>query len=168
MAFNHIVSPLDSAQLDSDEHYVFYHKMVDFCLKELIVNVQHQELCNGREIVFFKQYCDLLLYSIEAMRVKYMYDEEDNMKIDLTDSGFPNYLEFRYLFNDLSLRDNYLNKLTSPEVLKTEFLDTLMRKKEPIKKSRLFQAASIVYYTSVQQQYILFTRKYTLRRSYQK
>lgn len=154
MSINHIVTPLDSAQLDSKEHYVFYHKMVDFCLKELIVNVQHQELCNGREIIFFKQYCDLLLYSIEAMRVKYMYDEEDNMKIDLTDSGFPNYLEFRYLFNDLSLRDNYLNKLTSPEVLKTEFLDTLMRKKEQIKKSRLFQAASIVYYTSVQQQYI--------------
>ena len=60
----------------------------------------------------FKQYCDLLLYSIEAMRVKYMYDEEDNMKVDLTESGFPNYLEFRYLFNDLELRDDYLQKLT--------------------------------------------------------
>ena len=154
MSINQIVTPLDSAQLDSKEQYVFYHKMVDFTLKELIVNIQHQELCNKREIIFFKQYCDLLLYSIEAMRVKYMYDEEDNMKIDLTESGFPNYLEFRYLFNDLSLRDNYLNKLTSPVVLKEEFLDTLMRKKEPIKKSKLFQAASIVYYTSVQQQFI--------------
>jgi len=154
MSINHIVTPLDSVELDSKDHYVFYHKMVDFCLKELIVNVQHQQLCNKREIVFFKQYCDLLLYSIEAMRVKYMYDDEDNMKIDLTDSGFPNYLEFRYLFNDLSLRDNYLNKLTSPIILKEEFLDTLMRKKEPIKTNRLFQAASIVYYTSVQQKFI--------------
>ena len=149
-----IVTPLDSAELDSKEQYIFYHKMLDFALKELIVSVQNQNLCNNQEVVFFKQYCDLLLYSIEAMRIKYMYDDEDNMKVDLTDSGFPNFLEFRYLFNDLELRNEFLNKLVNPEVLKEEFLDTIMRKKIPVKKNRLFQAASIVYYQSVQQRYI--------------
>lgn len=149
-----IVTPLDSAELDSKEQYIFYHKMLDFALKELIVSVQNQNLCNNQEVVFFKQYCDLLLYSIEAMRIKYMYDDEDKMKIDLTDSGFPNFLEFRYLFNDLELRNEFLNKLVNPEVLKEEFLDTIMRKKIPVKKNRLFQAASIVYYQSVQQRYI--------------
>jgi hypothetical protein len=128
--------------------------MVDFAFKELIVAVQQQKICNTIEVQLFKQYCDLLLYSVEAMRVKYMYDDEDNMKVDLTDSGFPNYLEFRYLFNDLELRDEYLGKLTPVDELKEEFLDTLLRKKEPIKKSKLFQAASIVYYTSVNKQYI--------------
>ncbi len=154
MSINHIVTPLDSAVLDSKEQYVFYHKKVDFALKELIVSVQQNQLCTAQEMVFFKQYCDLLLYSIEAMRVKYMYDEEDNMKVDLTDSGFPNYLEFRYLYNDLSLRDNYINKLKDVNQLQDEFLDQLLRKKEPIRKDKLFQAASIVYYTSVKQQYI--------------
>ncbi|MGB5419155.1 hypothetical protein, partial [Algibacter sp.] len=146
--------PLDSAILDSKEHYVFYHKMVNFAFNELIVAVQRQKLCNDIEVQLFKQYCDLLLYSIEAMRVKYMYDDEDNMKVDLTESGFPNYLEFRYLFNDLELRDEYLGKLTPIATLKEEFLDTLLRKKEPISKSKLFQAASIVYYTSVNKQFI--------------
>ncbi|WP_298238352.1 hypothetical protein [uncultured Algibacter sp.] len=154
MSINHIVTPLDSAILDSKEQYVFYHKMVDFAFKELIVAVQREKICNAIEVELFKQYCDLLLYSIEAMRVKYMYDEEDNMKVDLTDSGFPNYLEFRYLFNDLELRDEYLGKLTPIATLKDEFLDTLLRKKEPVKKSKLFQASSIVYYTSVNKQYI--------------
>lgn len=154
MSINHIATPLDSAVLDSKEQYVFYHKMVDFALKELIVNVQRKGLCNQQEVVFFKQYCDLLLYSIEAMRIKYMYDDEDKMKIDLTDSGFPNYLEFRYLYNDLSLRNEYLGKLTSPDALKEEFLDTLLKKKRPVKNNRLFQAASIVYYTSVQRKFI--------------
>ncbi|WP_452596916.1 hypothetical protein, partial [Pontimicrobium sp. MEBiC01747] len=154
MSVNHIVTPLDSAVLDSKEQYVFYHKKVDFALKELIVSVQQKALCTPQEMVFFKQYCDLLLYSIEAMRIKYMYDEEDNMKVDLTDSGFPNYLEFRYLYNDLSLRDNYINKLKDVSELQDEFLDQLLRKKEPIRKDKLFQAASIVYYTSVEQQYI--------------
>ena len=114
MSINHIVTPLDSAILDSKEQYIFYHKMIDFAFKELIVAVQRQKLCNDQEVLLFKQYCDLLLYSVEAMRIKYMYDEEDNMKVDLTDSGFPNYLEFRYLF----------------------------------------QAASIVYYSSVKKEYI--------------
>jgi len=149
-----IVTPLDSAVLDSKEQYVFYHKMIDFALKELIVSVQQQQLCNKQEVILFKQYCDLLLYSIEAMRVKYMYDDEDNMKVDLTDSGFPNYLEFRYLFNDLGLREEFLGKLTNIEELKEEFLDTLIRKKQSIKIRKLFQATSIVYYTSAKKQYI--------------
>ncbi|RED49450.1 hypothetical protein [Seonamhaeicola aphaedonensis] len=154
MTINHITTPLDSATLDSKEHYIFYHKMVDYVFKELIVAVQQNSIINNLELNMFKQYCDLLLYSIEAMRVKYMYDEEDNMKVDLTESGFPNYLEFRYLFNDLELRDDYLGKLTPISELQEEFLDTLLRKKEPIKKTKLFQAASIVYYSSVNKQYI--------------
>lgn len=154
MSINHIVTPLDSAYLDSKEQYVFYHKMVDFALKELIVRAQREALCSSQELIFFKQYADLLLYSIEAMRVKYMYDDEEHLKVDLTESGFPNYLEFRYLFNDLSLRENYINKLEDVSTLQEEFLDTLLRKKEPIKKSRLFQAASIIYYTSVEQKFI--------------
>ena len=154
MSINSIVTPLDSAILDSKEHYVFYHEMIDFAFKELIVAVQREQLCNQQEVLLFKQYCDLLLYSVEAMRIKYMYDEEDNMKVDLTESGFPNYLEFRYLFNDLELRDEYLGKLTPITTLKEEFLETLMHKKQPIKKSKLFQASSIVYYSSVKKEYI--------------
>jgi hypothetical protein len=149
-----IVTPLDSAVLDSKAQYVFYHKMIDFALKELIVAVQQNQICNQQEVLLFKQYSDLLLYSIEAMRIKYMYDDEENMKVDLTDSGFPNYLEFRYLFNDLELREDYLGKLTDVDVLQKEFLDSLLRKKEPISKRKLFQAASIVYYKSAKKEYI--------------
>lgn len=149
-----ITTPLDSAILNSKEQYIFYHKMVDFALKEIIVSMQQKNLCTQQELIFFKQYSDLLLYSIEAMRIKYMYDEEDHMKVDLTDSGFPNYLEFRFLFNDLELREQHLNKLVDTDALKEQFLDTLLRKKESIKKSDLFKASSIIYYTTVDKKYI--------------
>ena len=149
-----IVTPLDSATLDSKAQYVFYHKMIDFSLKELIAAMQAKQILNVQELLLFKQYTDLLLYSIEAMRVKYMYNDDENMKVDVTDSSFPNYLEFRYLFNDLELREEFLGKLTDIDVLKDEFLDTLMRKKEPISKRKLFQAASIVYYSSAKKEYI--------------
>lgn len=149
-----ITTPLDSAVLNSKEQYIFYHKMVDFALKEIIVSMQQKNLCTQQELIFFKQYSDLLLYSVEAMRIKYMYDEEDNMKVDLTDSGFPNYLEFRFLFNDLELRKQHLDKLVDIDALKEQFLDTLLRKKELIKKSDLFKASSIIYYTTVDKKYI--------------
>ena len=154
MSINHIVTPLDSAVLDSKEQYAFYHTMVEHALKEIIESMNSNQLCSEQELVFFKQYCDLLLYSVEAMRIKYMYDDEDNMKVDLTESGFPNYLEFRYLFNDLGLRDNYIQKLPDLAVIKEDFLDTLLRKKEHVTKRKLFQAASLRYYTTVEQKYI--------------
>lgn len=149
-----ITTPLDSAELDSKEQYFFYHKMIDFVLKELIVSIQQENLCNHQELLLFKQYSDLLLYSIDAMRIKYMYDKDDNMKVDLTESGFPNYLEFRYLYNDLELRNNYLNNFTDVSTLKEQFLDTLLRERKPIKKSELFKASSIIYYSSVEKQFI--------------
>ena len=48
-----IVTPLDSAILDSKEQYVFYHKMIDFSLKELIVAVQQKQICNQQEVITF-------------------------------------------------------------------------------------------------------------------
>ncbi len=152
-----IPTPLDSAVLNSKEQYIFYHKMVDFVLKELIVSMQQEHLCSLQELIFFKQYSDLLLYSIDAMRIKYMYDEEDNMKIDLTDSGFPNYLEFRFLYNDLELRENYIDDLVDTDTLKSQFLNTLLRKKQPIKNRDLQKASSIIYYTSVDKN-LIFNR----------
>lgn len=154
MGINDIVTPLDSATLDSKMHYIFYHEMIDFVFKELVVAVQQEGICSIEEVAMFKQYTDVLLYSIDAMRIKYMYDEEDNMKIDVTESGFPNYLEFRYLYNDLELRNEYLSKLTPIDTLKEAFLDTLLRKKKPVKQRKLFQAASIVYYSTVDKKYI--------------
>ena len=49
-----ITTPLDSATLDSKEQYVFYHKMVDFALKELLVNVQKTTIVQSARINFFQ------------------------------------------------------------------------------------------------------------------
>ncbi len=154
MSLNHITTALDAASLESKEQYVFYHKMVDFVMKETIAAVSNNHLCTEQESTFLKQFCDVLLYSIDAMRIKYMYDEEDAMKIDLTESGFPNYLEFRYLYNDLALKENYTNKLKGSEELKNAFLDRLLKEKKHVSRNQLYQAASVVYYTKVQQRYI--------------
>ncbi len=153
-SINQIVTPLDSAVLENKEQYSVYFKIVQHAFRETVNGMVDHELCNPFEISFFKQYAELLLYSLEAFRVKYLYDEEEKMKVDLTESGFPNYLEFRYLINDLALRKEHIAKLPKPEELKEEFLESLLKYKEPVSKRKLEQAASIVYYTSVEKNYI--------------
>ena len=61
-----IVTPLDSAVLDSKEQYVFYHKMIDFTLKELITAVQEKRILNDQEIILFKQNYSVTTWCAQA------------------------------------------------------------------------------------------------------
>jgi len=157
LSLNHIVTALDSATLESKEQYVFYHHIVAHALDQFLKGLETHNLCTTQELVLTKQYLKLLRYSMEMMRVKYQYDEESNLKIDVTESGFPNYLEFRYLINDLSLRREHIGNLPEITILQEEFLDTLLKKKLHITKEKLFQASSIVYYSEVEE-YKIFKR----------
>ncbi len=154
MAISDIVTPLDSAVLETKQQYKVYFKIVNHAFKELVNSIKTHNICNELETQFISQYCELLTYSLEAFRVKYLFDDIEKMRIDLTDSGFPNYLEFRYLLNDLGLKHEFMQKLPSAESLKEEFLETLIKKKQAVSDYKLHQAASIVYYSSMDKNYI--------------
>lgn len=154
MSINHIVTPLDSAVLETKEQYEVYFKIIKQAFSELVTKITENNLCTNIEATYIDQYCDLLLYSLEAFRVKYLFDDEEKMRVDLTQSGFPNYLEFRYLLNDLELKQDHISKLPKVEDLKVEFLETLLKRLKPISDRKLHQAASIVYYNSVDQKFI--------------
>lgn len=154
MSINQIVTPLDSAILENKEQYEVYFKIVNHAFSNMVDALLKHDICNPLELSFLEQYCELLTKSLEAFRVKYLFDDEEKMRVDLTESGYPNYLEFRYLINDLALKDEHISKLPKPEVLKEEFLESLLKYKEPISKRKLHQAASIIYYTSVQKNHI--------------
>ncbi|RMA57158.1 hypothetical protein [Ulvibacter antarcticus] len=154
MSINHIVTPLDSAVLETKEQYKVYFKIVNHAFSELVAKISQHDICTEMEATFLEQYCELFIYSLEAFRVKYLFDDEEKMKVDLTESGYPNYLEFRYLLNDLELKNEHISKLPKVKELKIEFLETLIKDKEPISERKLHQAASIVYYNSVEQRFI--------------
>lgn len=154
MSLSSIVTPLDSAILETKDQYKVYFKIVNHAFKNIQEAVAKNNICSDIEVTFIKQYCELLTYSLEAFRIKYLFDDEEKMRIDLTESGFPNYLEFRYLINDLSLKKEHLGKLPEIETVKKEFLETLLKDREPISERKLQQAASIIYYTSVEKNYI--------------
>lgn len=154
MSINQIVTPLDSAVLETKEQYAVYFKIVNHAFIELERSIVENDICNIFELSYIKQYCELLTYSLEAFRIKYLFDEEHKMRIDLTESGFPNYLEFRYLMNDLALKKDHIARLPEIEKLKAEFLESLLKYKDPVAQRKLEQAASIVYYNSVKPQFI--------------
>ena len=91
MSIHQIVTPLDSAVLETKEQYVVYFKIITHAFKELIESITENDICTEQETTFIRQYCELLVYSLEAFRVKYLYDEEERMKIDLTESGLTQY-----------------------------------------------------------------------------
>jgi len=154
MSINQIVTPLDSAVLDNKEQYSVYFKIVTHAFDKILASLDQENICSDIETSFIKQYCELLTYSLEAFRVKYLFDDEERMKIDLTESGFPNALEFRYLINDLELKNEHLKKLPKVSELKEEFLELILKRKKEISNRQLYQAASIIYYTSVEKKFI--------------
>jgi hypothetical protein len=154
MSINQIVTPLDSAVLETKEQYKVYFKIVTHALNELVNSIEKENICTDAETTFIKQYCELLTYSLEAFRIKYLFDDDEKMRVDLTESGFPNYLEFRYLYNDLALKQEHVSKLPDVSKVKSEFLETLLKEKQPINDRKLHQAASVIYYASVEKQFI--------------
>lgn len=154
MSINQITTPLDSAVLETKEQYKVYFKIVAHAFNELVNSIENENICTDAETTFIKQYCELLTYSLEAFRVKYLFDDDEKMRIDLTESGLPNYLEFRYLYNDLELKQEHVSKLPEISKLKSEFLETLLKEKQPINDRKLHQAASVVYYSSVEKKFI--------------
>ena len=72
MALHDIVTPLDSAVLENKEQYQVYFKIVNHAFEALFKRIQEQEICNPLEISFLEQYAELITYSLEAFRVKYL------------------------------------------------------------------------------------------------
>ncbi|QHI36704.1 hypothetical protein IMCC3317_20690 [Kordia antarctica] len=153
MSINDITTPLDSATLDSDSQYELYYKMVKHVLDEFEVNLvewNHYKICTKEELKSLEEYCKRLSFSLKAMQLKYRFDEE-RMKVDLTESGFPNYLELRYIHNDLDLKEEFKAKLPGADVFKEKFLRQLMINKQHVEKRDLFEASSSLYYNMIQE-----------------
>ena len=86
------------------------------------------------ELDIVKSYCQKFLNTIEIFRLKYAFDENNQMLVDLTESGFPNFLEFKKLGADMNTKAAKLEKLPSVDSIKQNILDNLIKnKKDPAK-----------------------------------
>ncbi|WP_046745200.1 hypothetical protein [Kordia zhangzhouensis] len=153
MSINEIITPLDAAKLDSDAQYDLYYRMVTHVLDEFEINLvewNHFRICTKEELKALEDYCKRLAFSIKVMQLKYRFDEE-HLKVDLTESGFPNYLELRYIHNDLDLKEEFKAKFPDAETFKDKFIHQLMVNKKHVDKRDLFEASSSLYYNRIQE-----------------
>jgi len=101
------------------------------------------------ELKVLKTFSQKYLNTIEAFRLKYAFNETNTMLVDVTESGFPNFMEFKKLQSDIEKKDIELAKLPGKDSLKQSILDHLIRKKED-PKHLLNQLSKSSYYIRLQ------------------
>ncbi|MGB0850005.1 MAG: hypothetical protein ACPGTP_02055 [Bacteroidia bacterium] len=152
---NNHFSELDRSILEGENVYTDYFNNLKFSLNSLLSSLNHFAVDSPMELDIVKSYCQKFLNTIEVFRLKYAFDENNQMLVDLTESGFPNFLEFKRLTDDMNTKTAKLSKLPSVDSIKQNILDSLIRnKKNPTKL--LKQLSSVCYLSKLNRTNLFF------------
>jgi len=143
---NHF-SEFDRSILEGENAYVDYFNHLKFSLDALLSSLPGMKSDNPYEINIIQDFCQRFLNTIEVFNIKYAFSDNP-MLVDVTESGFPNFLEFKRLADDLIKKDEHLRRLPVQDSLKEKILDYLIQKHEhPV--NHLRQLSQVVYYESI-------------------
>ncbi|MCF8277738.1 MAG: hypothetical protein K9J17_13475 [Flavobacteriales bacterium] len=127
-------TPLDRSVLDGENAYQDYFKYLKFALEQFINSVDNYQGDAPYEANIIKSMSQKFLNSIEVLSLKYAFNDTHPMLVDLTESGFPNHMEFRRLADDLTKQAEELKDGQSVDTLRTLILDHMIRSKtEPVR-----------------------------------
>ncbi len=118
---------LDRAILENNVEYERYFKIITHIIDALTTTFAPKPGEYEYEAVIVKDLSARFLLTLRALGLKYLFEETDHMRIDLTASGFPNHLEIRRMAADLEQWKNGDVKLLNEETLKRQLLDELIR-----------------------------------------
>ncbi len=135
----------DTATLNSQDEYALYFNHLWTVFERLLMAYHASQASHHYEAISIRIYLNKLLYSIQALRKKYTYNPAHSLKIDLTDSGFPNFLEISYLSVDLMDRQERLMALPPATMLKGAMLDHMFQQHED-PKDLLWQMSERDYF----------------------
>jgi hypothetical protein len=140
-------SEFDRSILEGENAYVDYFNHLKFALDSLLSSLPGMKSDNPYEIDIIKDYCQKFLNTIEVFKIKYAFSDNP-MLVDVTESGFPNFLEFKRLGDDLNKKDERLRSLPIQESLKGKILDYMIQNHEH-PYSHLKQLSQVVYFESI-------------------
>ncbi|MCB9190705.1 MAG: hypothetical protein H6602_03470 [Flavobacteriales bacterium] len=127
-------TPLDRSVLDGEHAYNQYFRYLKFALEQFINSIDHYQGDEPYEAKIIKDFSQKLLNTAEVLSLKYAFNDTHPMLIDLTESGFPNHMEFKRLEDDLNKRADQLKDGPNVDTLKTLILDQMIRSKtEPVR-----------------------------------
>ena len=90
----------DYVALPDEEHYrIYFDQIRGVC--ETLQNWAESSMGKASpEGTCVRMFSDQILQSIELLRLKYLVDKRDSLKLDLNESGFPHFNEISKLEND--------------------------------------------------------------------
>lgn len=141
--------------LKSQDEYALYFNHLCAVFTRLLA-CYHGDLPDTYEAQSIRGYLTKLLYSIEALRKKYMCNPAHSLKVDLTESGFPKFLEMSYLDVDLLSRQSRLMAIPPAPMLKNAILDHIFRHHEE-PKDLLWQLSEREYCEMLDEEKLFLT-----------
>ena len=152
MDISQIITPYDAIKLDDKQQYQFYFELLQCALKGVADNsnrLQSKEL-NLQEIAFIQIALKRLLYTVNALELRYLHIEDQTMEIDVTESGYPNASALRFLANEISfLEKEGYKDMEGVEGVVKDMVDTLMVQKKRISKDDVAKAAFALFHNNI-------------------
>lgn len=115
-----------AASLEAGDEYALYFNHLCEVFSKLL-KCYHSGERAAWETESVRAYLIRLLFSIQALRRKHTHNPAHSLHVDLTDSGFPHFLEFSAFDTDLRCRQERLLALPPANMLKQAMLDYMFR-----------------------------------------
>ncbi len=149
MDISEIITPDDSVKLESKQQYQFYFDLVQHAMTTLVEGTRrlHNDQVSQQETEFVRLCGERLLYTLNALELRYLHIDENTMEIDVTDSGFPNSSALRFLSNEISfLEKGAAAKIEEVNPLIDGFVEKLMVNKEHVSNEEIAQTAFSLFH----------------------
>lgn len=115
----------DFAVLTDDAEYIRY-----FALLQKVMDLLDQVFSVSEdEDVIVRGYIERLMYTLKLLSIKYLYSDEHErpLWVDVSDSGFPNRIEFDALNIDVEMRSRKLQMYPPRALLNQRLVDSLIK-----------------------------------------
>ena len=127
---------LDRAEFENKDDYIAYFEYIRKAFKAFNkhLGAKLDESSNKKvERTVISYFITRLLRSIELLNRKYKFDDSHSIRVDLTESSFPNHAELRQMKADYELKSTFLEGLPTPLILKDKLIAKLRTQdEEPI------------------------------------
>lgn len=128
-------TPIDEwnfAELNSDKQHAEYFRITIKVLELLEKVHELQKYEDKFEFEAISGFLKQLIISLKSLHLKYTYPSERRIWLDLSESGFPNQIEFAGLEKDITTAAERCAELPTASVIARSLLDTMMSQyKEP-------------------------------------
>ena len=121
----------DNLEVLGDDEYANYFAHLSRIFALLVKTHESQTTSKGHfETEIIRLFLKRFLFTVELLRMKYLFDPHRALKVDLTESGLPHSIEMANLEVDLGLAEEKLSILPKETILTQAILDYLFEFKE--------------------------------------